>query len=303
MEKTGTHSGVLHSDEGFGVATLDLLGILGILIRTRDPKALAECTRRLDVGGKYDPAPGDFDHHQKGGAGVRENGIPYASFGLVWRHYGTELCGSEAVATLIDERLVQGIDALDCGHELIREYAHQDVRVYSISDAISAFNPSWQENPKPEDFDRQFLAAVEVAKAILQREIIRAKGDQEATSVVKEAYQRMVGSTSPLGLKVLVLERFCPWQETLFDLDIEGVIQFVVFPSETGDWRIQVVPAAKGVFKARRDLPATWAGKRDEELAQLTDCKDAVFCHNARFIAGAKSKESILHMAELALRS
>ena len=51
------------------------------------------------------------------------------------------------------------------------------------------------------------------------------------------------------------------------------------------------------------DIAARASGLYFEELAQLTDCKDAVFCHNARFIAGAKSKESILHMAELALRS
>ena len=36
----------------------------------------------IDVGGQYDPDAGRFDHHQRGGAGERENGIPYSSFGL-----------------------------------------------------------------------------------------------------------------------------------------------------------------------------------------------------------------------------
>ena len=58
------------------------------------------------MGGRSDPATGDFDHHQKGGAGERENGIRYASFGLVWREHGEALAGGAEAAAAIDERLV-----------------------------------------------------------------------------------------------------------------------------------------------------------------------------------------------------
>lgn len=296
MAKTvATHNGVFHADDVFSLALLYLLGLVGKLVRTRDPKVLAEADMRVDVGGKDAPATGDYDHHQKGGAGSRANGIPYAAFGLVWKQHGAELCGSVEVGKLVEERLVQVIDAGDCGYDLHTGLKHQDVLPYPISAAISVFNPSWQENPKPSDFDAQFSAAVEIAKQVLQREIIRAKGDEEAKSLVRSA---LSSATDP---RILVLDRFCPWQEVVIE---EGpTVQFVLFPSETGDWRVQVVPESNGVFKARKDLPAKWAGKRDTELAELTGCSDAIFCHNARFIAGAKSKDSILRMAELALQS
>ncbi len=58
------------------------------IVRTRDEALLAAADVRVDIGGRSDPASGDFDHHQRGGAGERANGIRYASFGLVWRHHG-----------------------------------------------------------------------------------------------------------------------------------------------------------------------------------------------------------------------
>lgn len=35
----------------------------------------------VDIGGVYDLETNHFDHHQIGGAGKRENGIPYAAIG------------------------------------------------------------------------------------------------------------------------------------------------------------------------------------------------------------------------------
>ena len=73
---------------------------------------------RVDIGGRSNPAAGDFDHHQRGGAGERANGIRYASFGLVWREFGAALAGGEEAAAAIDERLVQGVDANDTGQTI-----------------------------------------------------------------------------------------------------------------------------------------------------------------------------------------
>src|SRR4051795_4982893 len=83
--KVATHSGSFHADDVFALATLGLLGDPLEVVRTRDPKVMAACDARIDVGFRSDPATGDFDHHQREGAGARPNGIRYASFGLVWR--------------------------------------------------------------------------------------------------------------------------------------------------------------------------------------------------------------------------
>src|SRR3954462_13168947 len=83
--KVATHSGSFHADAVFALATLGLLGDPLEVVRTRAPKGMAAGAVPIGVGFRSDPATGDFDPHQREGAGARPNGIRYASFGLVWR--------------------------------------------------------------------------------------------------------------------------------------------------------------------------------------------------------------------------
>ena len=117
----GTHNGIFHCDEVVAVAILSILNKDISVIRSRDLKHLAENTDLLvDVGG------GKFDHHQKGGNGARENGIKYASAGLIWREYGKELISKlagnaleqkevSAIAEVIDKDIIQSVDMEDNG--------------------------------------------------------------------------------------------------------------------------------------------------------------------------------------------
>ena len=75
------------------------------VIRTRDESIITQADIVFDVGNIYDPEHGRFDHHQTEGAGTRENGVPYASFGLVWKKYGTQICGSQEIADSIDKKI------------------------------------------------------------------------------------------------------------------------------------------------------------------------------------------------------
>ncbi len=105
-----THSSKFHPDDVFGVATLLLVmekeNTKVTVVRSRDADIVAHADYAVDVGGEYDSVRGRFDHHQIGGAGKRDNGIPYASFGLVWKTYGEILCGSKEIADKVDEKLV-----------------------------------------------------------------------------------------------------------------------------------------------------------------------------------------------------
>src|SRR5215210_4182151 len=116
--RVATHDGSLHADEVFAIAALSLLGDELEIVRTRDDAAMAACEVRVDVGFESDPAAGDFDHHQRGGAGERPNGVRYASFGLVWRAHGEHIAGDAEVAARVDESLVQGVDANDTGQQV-----------------------------------------------------------------------------------------------------------------------------------------------------------------------------------------
>jgi uncharacterized UPF0160 family protein len=98
-----THNGSFHPDDVFAVATLLIkFGKLKV-IRTRDENRFKSADFLVDVGSIYNPKDNRFDHHQKGGAGKRDNGIKYASFGLVWKKFSKDICGDEKVAKKVDE--------------------------------------------------------------------------------------------------------------------------------------------------------------------------------------------------------
>jgi uncharacterized UPF0160 family protein len=127
-----THNGTFHADDLFATATLSILNKGNIkIIRTRDPKIIAKGDYVYDVGGENDASKNHFDHHQRGGAGVRPNGIPYASFGLVWKAYGEQICGSKEIADRIENKIVQPIDATDEGFDIYTPKI-KDVFPYSV---------------------------------------------------------------------------------------------------------------------------------------------------------------------------
>lgn len=281
-----THNGNFHADDVFSIAALKQVFPAHHLVRTRDKALIADADIVIDVGGEYDADTGRFDHHQRGGAGARENGIPYSSFGLIWKKYGVEICkGNQDVAKSVDTGLVSNIDAVDCGHV---EGVAQGV---SLSQTISMFNPTWQEDSH---FDTCFEEAVDFASRILARFIAAASGGINAKDIVAKAIEN---AKDP---RVIVLEKYTPWKTTVHTLSAQAL--YVIYPSGSGPWRIQTVPVELGSFEDRKPLPATWAGLSDKALQQVTGIDDAMFCHNGLFIAGAETFESTMKMAEIALQ-
>ncbi|OUS39860.1 metal-dependent hydrolase, partial [Oleispira antarctica] len=229
---------------------------------------------------------GRFDHHQRGGAGERENGIPYSSFGLIWQKYGLEICGgNQDIANSVDSGLVSTIDAVDCGHV---EGVSKGI---SLSQTISMFNPTWQEDSH---YDECFDEAVAFASRILARFIASANGGISAKAIVAKAVEN---AEDP---RVIVLEQYTPWKRTVHALSEEAL--YVVYPSGSGPWRIQTVPMELGSFEDRKSLPTPWAGLSNKELQDVTGIDDAMFCHNGLFIGGAETFESTMKMAAMALQ-
>lgn len=289
--KVGTHPGNFHADDVFAVAVLGLAAGPVELVRTRDAAALAACDARIDVGGRSDPATGDFDHHQRGGAGERPNGIRYASFGLVWQAYGEQLAGGAEAAAAIDERLVQGVDANDTGQTIMRSLV-DEIRPMSVSGVIAALNPVWDEQLTPQQEDARFGEAVALATAMLERELAGAAAFGRARALVHAAMAR---ATDP---RIIELDRNMPWREAVVRGAPDALL--VVYPKSDG-WGMQAVPQALGGFGNRRDLPAAWAGLEGDALAAVSGVPDAVFAHSSRFYAAAGSREGILALAALAL--
>jgi uncharacterized UPF0160 family protein len=281
-----THNGNFHADDVFSIAALKSIFPSFNLIRTRDLAIISQADIVIDVGGEYDPDAGRFDHHQRGGAGERENGIPYSSFGLIWQKYGLEICqGNQDVANAVDAGLVSTIDAIDCGHV---EGVSQGI---SLSQTISMFNPTWEEDSH---FDSCFDEAVDFALRVLTRFIASANGGISAKAIVATAIDN---AEDP---RVIVLEKYTPWKRTVHALSKDAL--YMIYPSSSGQWRIQTVPVEPGSFEDRKSLPNAWAGLSDKALQDVTGLDDAMFCHNGLFIAGAESFESTMKMASIALQ-
>jgi len=281
-----THNGNFHADDVFSIAALKSIFPPFKLIRTRNLELIAKADIVIDVGGEYDSDADRFDHHQRGGAGERENGIPYSSFGLIWQKYGLEICqGNQDVANAVDKGLVSTIDAIDCGHV---EGVSKGI---SLSQTIGMFNPTWQEDSH---FDACFDEAVNFASRVLTRFIASANGGISAKTIVAKAIDN---AEDP---RVIILEKYTPWKRTVHALSEEAL--YMIYPSQSGEWRIQTVPVELGSFENRKSLPKQWAGLSDNELKDVTGIDDAMFCHNGLFIAGAESFESTMKMASIALK-
>lgn len=294
--KIATHNGRFHADDAFAIATLKLIGLVGELVRTRDETVMADCDLRVDVGRKNNPDTGDFDHHQPGG-GERPNGIPYASFGLIWKQYGVQAAGSQEAAAIVDARLVQKIDTDDAG-KVIFESLVEDVTPYTFDHLITLFNPSWLTEPSEQEMDKAFDAAVLFVTEVLKKEIDGAKVQIEAAKKVRDAI------TGANGGPVIVLDHYAPWQEVVIHEAPQALyIVYPVWPAREHDWSVQAVPKKVGVIGNRKDLPNTWGGKVGAELAAASGVPDAIFCHTARFLVVAKSKEGALALAKKAVEA
>jgi uncharacterized UPF0160 family protein len=290
-----THSGSFHADDVFACATLSLLLENKKqdfeVIRTRDMDVIKTGDYVFDVGCIYDADTNRFDHHQPGGAGKRDNGIEYSSFGLVWKKFGQELCGSKESWERIERRLCQPIDAGDNGQK-ISEAVYENVFPYELHNTISIFLPTWKET----DIDRDvvFLDLVSQAKKILSREIVLASHFEEGKGKVIEAYNNAQDK------RVVVLDEHYSWKDILINFP-EPL--YVVSEREDGTWSVHAVLAEPHSFKNRKDLPKSWAGLVNEEFAKVTGVEDVVFCHRSLFLAVARTKEGAIKLAELAINS
>lgn len=290
-----THSGQFHTDDVFAVATLQLLleeeGHSVAVVRTRDARIIQDADYVVDVGEVYDPAQKRFDHHQHLGAGVREDGIPYASFGLVWKEYGEKVCGGdEDIAGLIEQRLVKPVDAMDNGISFMKS-EREGLFMYDLKDITFVYKNTWKEGD--EVLDKNFEYLTSFARALIKREISVLKDIRESEQEVYHIMAQQQYKT------LLILDKPYQYERVVCS---NPYILLVVHPKrQDGTWAVETVRDDMRSYQARMDLPAEWAGKRDSELAEITGVKDAVFCHKGRFIAVAKSKEGVIQLAHIAL--
>ena len=285
------HDGSFHADEIFGCAVMSiyLKGRMRI-VRTRDPHIISNADFTLDVGGVYNHETRMYDHHQSEGAGIRDNGIPYATAGLIWKHYGRQIVKNEELWNKIDQKLVQPIDAVDNGVDLVAPQ-FEGVYPYGLHQIVATRRPTWREEGDI-NMDKEFLHLVEFFKDILKRELEIERDKMIAKKEVAKAVE-----VSPYEAIVVLHENF-PFEEALSEYPN---ILFVVSPRLDGTWRVAGVQKQRDSFDLRKPLPSAWAGLRGQALQMITGEPKARFCHRALFLAVADDKDTALRLAKKAL--
>ncbi len=291
-----THNGTFHADECFACATLSVWaqknGQKIKIVRTRDPEIIKRANIVVDVGMEYDSRRNRFDHHQLGGAGEHENGIPHASFGLVWQKYGEEICGSKEVAKEIERRLVIPIDAHDNGINIMMPNGFGTVD-YIVSFVISTFNATWIEGQK--DQDKRFMKALSFATQLIEREITRLHALEKGKLVTQESIEKQNGE------EILILDMPVDWEEVVVGYPY---IKIVIYPGGNGDdWSVQVARDDIHNYDSNRvNFPDNWRGLRGEELEAVSGVVGSIFCTRGGWFMKVKTKEGAIELAKKALK-
>lgn len=265
-----THSGKFHADDVFSSALL--LYLNPEITITRGNKVPEDFD-----GIVFDIGRGKYDHHQKDSR-IRENGIPYASFGLLWEDLGCEILGDE-LAEKFDEAFVQPLDNNDNTGEK-----------NELASLIDSFNPSWDENGGT---DEAFFRAVSVAGMILENKFARYLGNERADKRIEEVLETRDQTGDS---RILVLPEFIPCQKRLSETEVA----FVIFPSNRGGYCIQ--PQKKEYsLNYKCSFPSEWLGLENEELQKETGLSSATFCHKGGFLMSVGDLSDAIRACQISL--
>lgn len=188
-----THSGGFHADELLSSVILTRLFPQARIVRSRAPEWITPGKDRIiyDVGGAYDPAAGIFDHHQRG-APLRDDGQPYSSFGLIWKHYGRDYLAASGLPEAHVETLHGSFDA-----SFVLPVDLTDNGALSPSGPLAGLTlPALLETLKPvfDDADpaaddRAFHAALAIARSFVEARIAQSAAKLRAEAVVHQAIE------------------------------------------------------------------------------------------------------------------
>lgn len=294
-----THSGGFHADELLSSVVLTTLFPQAKLVRSRAPEWIKAGPDRIiyDVGGAYDAEAGIFDHHQRG-APLREDGQPLSSFGLIWKHFGRDYLAAlsvpeafvEKIHASFDANFVLPIDLVDNG--ALSPDGLGVMSSLTLPSLLESLKPVFDDD-SPDATERAFHAALVIARSFVEARIGVSHSKLRAEALVLAAIE----AAGP-G-RILELPRGMPFRSAVVKAGADHLL-FVVHPRDT-DWCVTGIRRTDEGFELRADLPAAWAGLTGHDLEVATGVEGASFCHNARFIAAARTREAALALARIAV--
>lgn len=250
ISKLVTHGGIFHADDVFSTALFRVMGCQAPVVRVSEVPDEWKNDPSIVI---YDIGFGQFDHHQSDSE-VRKNGVPYAAFGLLVRHYQDVLFTSDAEYQYFDKCFVQPMDGSDNGF-----FAGEN----QLSRIIEAFNPAWDEYSDP---DVCFSHAVSAAVVLLGQKLKQCAAVHRAEQVAKDHM--------PVD-HVVYLDKYAPVE--LFYRHDDSAL-WLCFPSQRGGWMVTALHDKSGRDKAL--FPSEYRGKEGDQLPEGMS-----FCHKNGFCA------------------
>lgn len=264
-----THNGIFHADDVFSTAFMkywiERKGYeLHEIMRVSDVKEEVTELPGYVTPIIYDIGDGEFDHHTT--QEYRENGVPYAAFGLLWRRYAPEIFGYNFVRRF-DKEFVQPIDAQDNG-----------MLSNPLSMTIKAMNPCWNEEP---NFDQSFDEAVTFADICLRAHFKRRMANQQAEEEMHKYIRKIKNG-------VVILDHYIP---PVLLCGMKNAI-FMVAPGNRGGWSLNCIKidgsGRRNGCRYKQLLPREWIDEKPP------GCK---FIHRSRFVAIFETKEDAVNAA------
>ena len=199
VRTAATHDHMFHADDVLAGALLRLVFPEVAFVRTRDPLRWLKAEAVFDVGGRYgvglkegEVGPHVYDHHQRGGP-TREDGKPFASFGLLWREVGAKVCDLLLPGATAEIRK-KTCDTFEA--EFVRSVDDHDNTGHSdhpgASDVIKAIRLHGPTTPPGEDtpaeaFDTAYESAVGFGVRMIQRTLYKLQVRIETVPKVEAA--------------------------------------------------------------------------------------------------------------------
>lgn len=291
--KLMTHNGYFHVDDVLSTVILKDIYPGAEVIRTRDLNKMKEADIIYDIGFSYNPDKFIFDHHQKDKP-LRQNGMPYSSVGLIWKHFGIKYLFKKGVTPdyinslwkAIDDDLIYAVDLADNGVE--KSEGH------NLGHIINIMNQSWDENKDENTF---FFDSVDFFNKYFSRYV-------DSTFSILKARKEIVNILNNRdNLEYAIFDKALPWKDIIFKeknniKNFDDLLYMIEPYGDSGNWVSYAVPVEEYSYETRMRFPEEWGGKSEKELYEFTNVDDANFCHSAGFILGAKSCKGVINMVE-----
>lgn len=318
-----THDGSFHADETLACAVISYIYERSQVIRSRDPQLLETADIIIDVSGINDDK--HFDHHSNEFNLSRDNGINYATAGLMWLKFGDKYLHKiaqeyftfeqrekitpeiyKAAQARIDKEIMYGVDLNDNGQ--LNSYLNAQVQVTNegeqrVMDELNEFyrySPDISylvamqnlPNVSGAEQDKNFMNTVKILKNLLINAAINALYTEMGIAEVLRVYD---------GGPILIMHEKLPWtQAVLSNFETFKDCMIAVYPDRKRGWRVQSLPYSKAErFRNKLTAPKSWRGLDFEALDEVTGLNGTIFIHRAGFTGGAMDFDTNLAMARM----